>query len=258
MVRGLEKFRDWFADFEDCYVLIGSAASDLIMSDAGVEFRATKDLDIVLCVEALSGDFVAALWRFVEAGGYQTRERSDGTPENFRFLKPTDDTFPAMLELFTRSLDSIPVPAGSRLTPIPADTELSSLSAILMDDAYYNWVMAGRYSLNDVCLVGAGHLIPLKARAFLDLSERRARGEKVDAKGIRKHKNDVVRLLQTLQPVPLTGVPDVVADDVARFAAALRLEEGVNPASFGVDAFRGVDDVVAMLELVYELEVQTR
>jgi hypothetical protein len=257
VVRGLEKFRDWFADFEDCYVLVGGAASDLIMSDAGLEFRATKDLDIVLCVEALRRDFVAAFWQFVEAGGYQTRERSGGTREYFRFLKPTNDEFPVMLELFTRSLDLVPVPAGSRLTPIPADTDLSSLSAILMDDTYYDWVMVGRHSLNGVRVVGAAHLIPLKARAFLDLSERRARGEKVDAKEIRKHKNDVVRLLQTLPPVPVTGVPTVAAEDVARFAAALRLE-GVNPASFGVDAFGGVDDVVVMLELVYEIQVQIR
>ena len=56
MVRGLDKFREHFAGFGDRYVLIG-AASYLVMNEAGVEFRATKDLDIVLCTESLD-----ALW----------------------------------------------------------------------------------------------------------------------------------------------------------------------------------------------------
>jgi hypothetical protein len=33
---------------------------------------------------------------------------------------------------------------GSRLTPIPFDDVASSLSAILLDDAYYNFMLAGR------------------------------------------------------------------------------------------------------------------
>ena len=31
MVKGLELFRNWFAGFEDCYVLIGGTACDLWM-----------------------------------------------------------------------------------------------------------------------------------------------------------------------------------------------------------------------------------
>jgi len=53
MVKGLEKFRQHFRSFPGQYVLIGGAACDLLMEEAGLEFRATKDLDIVLIVEAL-------------------------------------------------------------------------------------------------------------------------------------------------------------------------------------------------------------
>jgi hypothetical protein len=48
MVRGMEVFREHFADFADCYVLIGGAACDLLMEEAGLLFRVTKDLDIVM------------------------------------------------------------------------------------------------------------------------------------------------------------------------------------------------------------------
>lgn len=52
MVRGLDKFREQFRDYANEYVLIGGAACDLLMEEAAPAFRATKDLDIVLCVEA--------------------------------------------------------------------------------------------------------------------------------------------------------------------------------------------------------------
>ena len=53
MIKGLDKFWEHFAGFADRYVLIGGAAADLVMNEAGVDFRVTKDFDIVLCVEAL-------------------------------------------------------------------------------------------------------------------------------------------------------------------------------------------------------------
>jgi len=43
-------------------------------------------------------------------------------------------------------------------------------------------------------------LIPLKAIAWLELTARKANGENVDAKDIRKHANDVIRLSQLLAP----------------------------------------------------------
>jgi hypothetical protein len=70
MVKGLGVFQDWFAPYADQYVLIGDTAASLTMEEAGLTFRATKDLDIVLHVEALTPAFGAAFWRFVEAGGY--------------------------------------------------------------------------------------------------------------------------------------------------------------------------------------------
>ena len=73
MVRGLDLFQDWFAAFADQYVLIGGTAASLTMEDAGLAFRATKDLDVVLHVEALTPAFGEAFWKFVEASGYEIR-----------------------------------------------------------------------------------------------------------------------------------------------------------------------------------------
>jgi len=105
MIKGLDKFRQHFVDFTDHYVLIGGAASDLVMDEAGVDFRVTKDLDIVLCVEALDDSFANAFWEFVKAGGYQNQQRSMDKKIFYRFNEPQDKSYPFMLELFSRTPD---------------------------------------------------------------------------------------------------------------------------------------------------------
>ena len=120
MVRGLEIFQERFAAYVDQYVLIGGTAASLTMEEAGLEFRATKDLDIVLHVEALTPAFGEAFWKFVEDGGYEIRQASDtGKPIFYRFQKPADDLYPAMVELFARAPDGLQPAEGSQLTPIP-------------------------------------------------------------------------------------------------------------------------------------------
>src|SRR5690349_16685193 len=119
MVRGLDRFKTHFEPFADRYVLIGGTACSLAMEDAGLEFRVTKDLDIVLCVEALDGDFVQAFWDFVRAGGYKNQQKSTGNKLFYRFYDPDDKTYPTMLELFSRKPDALTLPDDSLLTPIP-------------------------------------------------------------------------------------------------------------------------------------------
>ena len=90
------------------YVLIGGTAASITMEEAGVPFRGTKDLDIVLHVEVLTPAFGQKFWEFVQAGGYQQKE---GDPEKkpclYRFQKPLDVEFPYMLELFSRVPDGL-------------------------------------------------------------------------------------------------------------------------------------------------------
>jgi len=85
VVRGLNVFRSWFAAHADEFVLIGGTAATLALEEAGLEFRATKDLDIVLHVEALTPRFGEAFWRFIDAGGYEIHQAADtGRPVFYR------------------------------------------------------------------------------------------------------------------------------------------------------------------------------
>jgi len=138
-----------------------------------------------------------------------------------------------MLELFSKRTDTMELPADAVLTPLPLDDDLSSLSAILMDDDYYSFLQAGRTVIDGIPILDAVHLIPLKAKAWLDLSARKAANEPVDSRHIRKHKNDIFRLAGILPPNFKTEVAASIMADLAAFCAAMQTED-VDLKSLGI------------------------
>ena len=122
-----------------------------------------------------------------------------------------------MIELFSRRSEMIKLPEEAHLTPLPLDEEVASLSAILMDEEYYQFLLEGRIVLDGLPILDAGHLIPFKMRAYLDLTARRENGESVDSKNIRKHKNDVLRLSMLLTGDTRIAVSEEIYMDIRRF-----------------------------------------
>lgn len=249
---GLDRFREYFANFSECYVLIGGAASYLMMDAAGIEFRATKDLDIVLCLETLNTDFVAVFWAFVKSGGYKNQQRSTGKKIYYRFTEPKSNDFPYMLELFSRSPDLMVLAEDSHLTPIPMTEKISSLSAILLDEEYYQFIHQHKTKIEGIQVVNQIALIPLKARAWLNLTGRREAGEKIDSKEIKKHKNDIFRVFQLLSLESRIQLPDIISEDMRRFINALLSEPDISLKPFGLKGLK-VFDVINILQTVYKL-----
>lgn len=223
MVIGQAIFQEWFRGFEDQYVLIGGTAASITMAEAGQPFRGTKDLDIVLHVEALTPAFGQRFWQFVQAGGYQQKEGDpDQRPCLYRFQKPLDDEFPHMLELFSRVPDGLRFVPPGHLTPIPIDEQVSSLSAILLDEDYYQFVLSGRknkYGLPS--WVGEDRLIPLKAVAWMEMSERSQSGAPIDSKKIDKHLSDIMLLSSLLQPGQVIELPEKIRANLQAFVRAV-------------------------------------
>jgi len=252
MIKGLDKFRAHFANYADRYVLIGGTASMLAMNELGQDFRATKDLDIVLCIEALDKEFAQAFWAFVKAGGYANCQKSKSPRQFYRFDHPLDTSYPDMLELFSRVPDVMEPVAGAHLTPIPVSEEVSSLSAILLDDDYYNFIHESRTTIDGLSVIGPSCIIPLKARAFLDLSNRKATGEHVDSSDIKKHRNDILRLFNILDLSQPIEVPQSIKDDLSACFERMR-QEAVDPKQFGVRN-RSLEDVLEALEKLYGIK----
>lgn len=197
------------------------------MDEAGQSFRATKDLDIVLVIEALNAEFAGAFWAFIRAGKYAIRQVGgiDGQrPVFYRFQNPEDEAYPVQIELFSRAPEGVELPADATLTPIPADESVSSLSAILLDDPYYYFLLEGRQRNDVLTFIGADRLIPLKAHAWLNLSARKEAGEQVDSRNIKKHRNDVLNLSGQLTDDPVE-LPESIQADMRVFLALLANEE---------------------------------
>ena len=132
-----------------------------------------------------------------------------------------------MIELFTRKPDTVSLPENAVLTPLPIDEEISSLFAILLNDDYYELLKQGRIRISDVTILDAPFMIPFKAKAWIDLSDRKAAGESVDSKNVRKHKNDVFRLTELLDQSQehLENVPAAVRDDMRAFIERFKQED---------------------------------
>jgi len=257
MVTGLEIFVEHFEGMEESYVLIGGAACDLWMGTYGLPFRVTKDLDVVLVIESLDERFIERFWAFIEKADYPDQFTNNGTPALFRFSNPRIDGYPAIIELFCRQ--PFELPKGSRLAPFPAGDDQLSLSVILMDDDYYEFVIVNRTIVDDVPAIPASCLIPLKAKAYLNLvAQRREDVRSVQMDHIKKHRNDVFRLLMTLTPGDRFDLPDTIRGDMQAFLDELPTGSSVwrdirkavrNPE------LPGTEELISLIDEIFQLGI---
>lgn len=93
-----------------------------------------------------------------------------------------------------------------------------------MDNDYYHFTIEHSLLEDEVHIANIESLICLKSKAFLDLSQRKAKGESVDSKHIAKHKKDVFRLAAMLTPASKYDLPDTLRTDVGSFCDAIMLD----------------------------------
>lgn len=251
MVIGIESFKQWFKGYENQYAIIGGTACDILMNKQGLDFRTTKDIDFVLIVEAIDESFASNFWGYVKEAGYEHRNSSTGAQQFYRFSHPKSNLYPFMIELFTRKLDAIKLPEEAVLTPLPIDENISSLSAILLDDDYYAFLKQGKVTVEGITVLDAAYLIPFKAKAWIDLTQRKADGEHVDSKNIRKHKNDVFRLTELLDPSSKIMTPEGVYADIQEFIQQM-MNESVDIKQLGLTG-RTKEQILEELKELYQI-----
>ena len=215
MVSGFTKFKERFQGFENQYAIIGGTACDLIMENEELPFRATKDVDIVLIVESITAEFGRQFWEYVKEAGYEHLNKSTGNAQFYRFTSPKSKEYPYMIEIFSRNPDFIILEDDAVLTPLPIDDEISSLSAILLNEAYYELLKTGQMM--------------------------------VDSKNIKKHKNDVFRLAQLITANTRQVLSPEIAEDMKKFLSEIA-DETVDLKSLGI---RGTDKN-KMTEMLYQ------
>ena len=236
MVVGLNIFSQFFNDYQDCYLIIGGTACDIVIEEAAFTPRTTEDIDIVLIVEALKPQFVNKFWEFIKAGNYQIQQKNIEKRNAYRFESPQTSGFPLQIELFSRVPDSIDPESTTHLTPIPTNDDLSNLSAISLNDDYYTFAIEHSDIKDQVHFAKKQALICLKAFAYLNNKTRKAEGQQVKTEDIMKHKYDIFRMVFLLNPDDSFETPAAIKADLQKFADDIK-NDLPDPAIFKRNGF---------------------
>ena len=120
-----------------------------------------------------------------------------------------------MIELFSRMNFELREQNG--ITPIHIEEDISSLSAILLDDDYYQALLDGRVEESGYSVLRPEYLILFKAKAYLDLRSRKLHGERIDSFDI--------RLAVEMALNPIKELPLSVYEDIGFFISKLKEDE---------------------------------
>ncbi len=231
---GLNKFKEAFAEFSENYVIIGGIACDIAMTGTVVRPRATHDIDMIVVVENMTPEFGQRFWDFIKEAGYRPERRKSeaGEPtkyELYRFVEGKPD-YPGMIELLSRHPDVLGEPQGLIIEPLPIDGDISSLSAIIMDDDFYHFTIANSTLADGIRHTSPIALIALKAKAYLNLLSDKARGLHVNTRNIKKHRSDVMKSMVIVEDDRVSA-PSSVVQCVREFVEAIRSDyENLAPA----------------------------
>ena len=203
-IQGLNHFAEYFSDVNEMFVIVGGAASTILMDNVGLDFRPTKDIDLVIIANP-SFPFTTKLKRYIKEAGYEIQEKADGTPTFYRFRKPKSADYPVQIEIFSNNIDNLQLADNQHLVPIKTEPAAGRLSAILLEEEYFQIIKNNRKVVGKHSVATESAIIPLKARAYSDIKDR---GE--SDSDARKHRNDIMKLALALddgKSFKLTGLP---------------------------------------------------
>ena len=208
MVKGLETFRKAMQPYKEHFVIIGGTACDIRLTGTAMIPRATDDIDIIVVIDRLTDEFVTAIWRFVKDGNYKPGKRTSKQGQSvyalYRFILQDDSLdYPKKIEILSRHSDLLEEPSDFHIEPIP-DDENHSLSAIIMDDDFYDFTIHQANEEDGLMVANNLALIVLKMNAYLNLLAERAAGHQVNSDDIKKHRSDVLKLVAAgIYPEPV-------------------------------------------------------
>jgi len=217
-IRGLRKFKEYFKDYHEQYILIGGTACFIHLTNNGLNMRVTKDYDVVLSLGALTKEFILKLHEFIVKAEYNTMECGSASENLYRFSNPKEKEFPEQIELLvpiSEMVDEIFSPG--EITYVKVEDKYTSLSAILLDKVYFDFLYKEKELIHGLSVANVNGLIILKIKAWLNLREDKALGLFVNTSDIKKHRTDVYRLYQVIDPIMRSKVNNKISNDILEF-----------------------------------------
>ena len=223
MVKGFDKFKQFFAPHSDSFIVIGGTAMQLHGNEGGFTPRVTQDIDILVIVENMSAAFTADFHAFLREGQYDCYMAKDpegsSKPRFYRFIKPKNEAFPTRIELLSSPL--LPPPEGMLYMSLPDEPE-ESMSAIVLDRTYYEFAKANTTSINEIPCLNRDALMVFKSVAYLNLmNEYETTGERLRLHDAKKHRKDVLALAGTIPPTDISSVPAVISERLHAFITSI-------------------------------------
>ncbi len=105
-------------------------------------------------------------------------------------------------------------------------TKIQPSLIILLNDVYYEILINGKIIADGFSVLNIETLILFKIKAWLDLKSRKLEDVRVNGKNIKKHKNDIFRLLEQVSPSSTMKIHSSIERDVKEF---LRLIQDDKP-----------------------------
>ena len=223
MVKGFDKFKQFFAPHSDSFIVIGGTAMQLHGNEGGFTPRVTQDIDILVIVENMSAAFTADFHAFLREGQYDCYMAKDPEgsrkPRFYRFIKPKNEAFPTRIELLSSPL--LPPPEGMLYMSLPDEPE-ESMSAIVLDRTYYEFAKANTTSINEIPCLNRDALMVFKSVAYLNLiNEYETTGNRLRLHDSKKHRKDVLALAGTIPPTDISSVPAVISERLHAFITSI-------------------------------------
>ena len=88
-------------------------------------------------------------------------------------------------------------------------------------------------------------------KAWLDLTERKANGEHVNSRDIRKHRQDIFRLFPLISRDVIIEVPSEVYDDIQTFLSAVEVQS-FDSRSIGLEFEK--NEVLSIYRQIYQTQ----
>ncbi len=223
MVKGFDKFKQFFAPHSDSFIVIGGTAMQLHGQDGSLLPRVTQDIDLLVIVEKMSESFTSAFHAFLREGRYDCymAKEPDGAnkPKFYRFINPKNAAFPIRIELL--SSPSLPPPEGMLYMSLPYEPD-DSMSAIVLDRTYYDFARANTTAINEIPCLNRDALMVFKSVAYLNLmDEYEKTGNRLRHHDSKKHRRDVLALAGAVLPGAVTAVPNEIAKRLRTFISSI-------------------------------------
>ena len=217
--KNIETLLNYLRNNADCYFLIGGHAAALHFEKIGLEFRATKDYDIVLVTGLDDSSFTEEVIRFILEGEYKNKYRNNKKTA-YRFEDPKSNEFPKILEFFVKE-GEYPQSLDNRLAKLDIEINEEKISAIVLNEEIYEFAMKNVEIVDGLSIVSVDGLIALKSFAYFRNKELFEEG-KVNKDDYLKHRRDIVRLLSiTDNNNAIANLPELLKQTAKDFLPVL-------------------------------------